>query len=210
MSDQFYLQDSRTDLGDRLMFWRDGGGYTSNIDEAEAFTRERAVSQHQSRETDIPWPKAYIDARSQRACDCQYVSREDADALPVLGSDELLYAQLTRHWNGNDLIWLTMGGDHDADLAVAKRLSVTDAAELAMARADYVMWSQAYIDRHSRPVVTRAATNIKDALRGTGIKLVKPRPPRRDVYNCHGCGRFLSVYQMYGGDCPNCGADNLP
>ncbi|WP_282338586.1 hypothetical protein [Pseudomonas sp. PS02288] len=36
MSDLFFLQDSRSKVGSRAMFWRAGGGYTSNLDEVVA------------------------------------------------------------------------------------------------------------------------------------------------------------------------------
>ncbi|MFG0851903.1 hypothetical protein ACF8R4_12950 [Pseudomonas sp. FYR_2] len=36
---QFYLQDSRSHVGDGLMFWALGGGYTTNLDKAELFTQ---------------------------------------------------------------------------------------------------------------------------------------------------------------------------
>ena len=36
MTDLFYLQDSRSNVGSRAMFWRAGGGYTTNLDEAES------------------------------------------------------------------------------------------------------------------------------------------------------------------------------
>jgi hypothetical protein len=209
MSEAFYLQDSRTTVGDRLMFWaKDAKGYTSDLSKAHVYTREEAEGQHRSRESDVPWPKGYIDARSQRACDCQYVKREDPAATP--GSDDLCYVQLDGRWNGNDMVWLTTAGDHDADLGLARRLTLYEAAVLAMTAPGYVVWAKAYIDQLSRPVVTTAGTSIKDALRGTDIKLVRPRRPRRDTYNCHGCGRFLSVHQVYGSDCPHCGEDNRP
>lgn len=44
MNQQFYLQDSRTDVGDGLMFRALGSGYTTNLDKAELFTREQACS----------------------------------------------------------------------------------------------------------------------------------------------------------------------
>ncbi|HCF5858715.1 TPA: hypothetical protein NIH27_006184, partial [Pseudomonas aeruginosa] len=45
MTDLFYLQDSRSNVGSRAMFWRAGGGYTTNLDEAETFTSAHAVRQ---------------------------------------------------------------------------------------------------------------------------------------------------------------------
>lgn len=72
----FYLQDSRSYAGNSMMWWRRGGGYTSNVMEAEAMSGDRVVAQNQCRHTDIPWPKDYIDARTHVAVDVQRTKRE--------------------------------------------------------------------------------------------------------------------------------------
>ncbi|WP_025517582.1 hypothetical protein [Bordetella trematum] len=79
MADLFYLQDSRSYVGNDMLFWRpDGGGYTTDLREAATYTREEAQEKHNSRATDIPWPKGYIDAKTRPACDMQYVRRDEA------------------------------------------------------------------------------------------------------------------------------------
>ncbi len=78
-TDEFYLQDSRSYVGNDMLFWaKDGNGYTTDLRKAEVYSRADAVAQHQSRETDIPWPKDYIDAKTRPAVDVQYVKREEA------------------------------------------------------------------------------------------------------------------------------------
>jgi hypothetical protein len=77
----FYLQDSRGSgcVGNDLLFWaKDGKGYTTAIEEAHVFTLEKAMSQHRSRPTDIPWPVAYIQARKRSVADHQYCSIKEA------------------------------------------------------------------------------------------------------------------------------------
>lgn len=125
--DEFYLQDSRGYVGNDVLWWaKEGKGYTTNLHEAHVFTKDEAVKQHDCRETDIPWPKDYIDAKTRPAVDMQYIDR-------------------------------------------------------------------------------------KEALRGTGIKLKKPQRPRRPIYRCFGCGRFLTEADNYSASgCPKCGQDNRP
>lgn len=77
-ADEFYLQDSRNYVGNDMMFWAKGGGYTTDMRKAQVYTKAVAVRLHQMRETDIPWPKEYIDARTRPAVDMQYVKRADA------------------------------------------------------------------------------------------------------------------------------------
>lgn len=79
MEDLYYLQDSRDHVGNDVLFWAKGSsGYTTNIDKAELFTKEQAVSQNKCRETDIPWPKSYIDKKTIPAVDMQYINRNEA------------------------------------------------------------------------------------------------------------------------------------
>lgn len=76
MSDLFYLQDSRSYVGNDVMWWALGGnGYTTDLRLAQTYTREEALAMHQARESDIPWPKDYIDGKTRPAVDFQYLSR---------------------------------------------------------------------------------------------------------------------------------------
>lgn len=71
----FYLQDSRSYVGNDLLFWAIGGGYTTDVSKADVFGQEDAQKQHDQRKTDIPWPKEYIDAHTRPAVDMQYLHR---------------------------------------------------------------------------------------------------------------------------------------
>lgn len=208
MTDRFYLQDSRSNLSDRLMFWREGGGYTSNVREAEVFTRERAVNLHENRESDIPWPADYVDARTHSAVDMQYVDRSAFGAMPL--GDAQCLIQVARRYNGNDIVWLLADGGRGANLDDARVVSCEEARELCMGEDGYVAWNSAYIDQHARQVVSCTDVSRQEALRGTGITLVKPRPPRKDTCRCHGCGRFIAELDIWAGSCPHCGEDNRP
>ncbi|MBY0475452.1 MAG: hypothetical protein K2Q13_10400 [Nitrosomonas sp.] len=73
--DQFYLQDSRGNVGNDMLFWaKDGKGYTSDFNKAHVFTRDQAFKQNKCRDTDIPWPRRYIDSISRPAVDFQYAN----------------------------------------------------------------------------------------------------------------------------------------
>jgi len=77
MSDQlFYLQDSRGYVGNDVLWWvKDGNGYTTDLSKAHIYTKAEAVARHAARETDIPWPKDYIDGKTRPAVDMQYIKR---------------------------------------------------------------------------------------------------------------------------------------
>ncbi|WP_081103785.1 hypothetical protein [Burkholderia anthina] len=80
MSNQFYLQDSRAYVGNDVLWWAEKGcgGYTTDLRKARLFTREEAQAKHNARETDIPWPKEYIDSKTRPAVDMQYIDRNEA------------------------------------------------------------------------------------------------------------------------------------
>ena len=78
-ADQFYLQDKRTYVGNDLLFWaKNGKGYTTDLHKAHIYTKEEAFKQNQMRETDVPWPKEYIDSKVRPAVDHQYVDIKEA------------------------------------------------------------------------------------------------------------------------------------
>ena len=206
MSDLFYLQDSRSNTGSRAMFWRSGGGYTSNLDEAEQFTSECAVKQFESRETDLPWPVTYVRARAEIGVDCQYVTRSEAEAYR--NEDGRVYLSYPHNWDGNDLIWLGgTGPTSNLEDAIHPGGSLARAFQ----SEGFELWPCGYIVERSRPVVRASQLNHKQALREVSLSLPKIKRPktRRYLTNCGGCGRFLSERQVYG-DCSNCGENNAP
>lgn len=73
----YYLQDARWSalVGNCPSFWREGGGYTTNLDEAERFTLEAAMKQHKCRETDLPWLCTEVDKLRRPTVDCQFMPR---------------------------------------------------------------------------------------------------------------------------------------
>lgn len=208
MPDYFYLQDSRSNVGSRAMFWRDGGGYTSNLDEAEQFTRERAVGQFESRESDLPWPVDYVRARAEVGVDSQYLTRSEAEAYR--NEDGRVYVAYVREWDGNDLVWR---GNEGPTANLEDAIHPGAAYTGGYVALGFELWPCGYITERSRPVVRAALLDHKKALRSVGLKLPKLKRPRHRSYNCRincdGCGRFISERQRFE-DCPNCGTRNAP
>jgi hypothetical protein len=79
VSDQFYLQDSRSYCGNDVFWWaKKANGYTTDLRQAQVFTKEEVQKMHDARETDIPWPKEYIDAKTRPAVDVQHIKKTEA------------------------------------------------------------------------------------------------------------------------------------
>jgi len=66
-------------VGNDVLWWaKEGKGYTTDLSKAETYTMQDAQNQHNCRETDIPWPKDYIDGKTRPAVDMQYINRKAA------------------------------------------------------------------------------------------------------------------------------------
>jgi len=204
----YLVQDSRSLTGDRLMFWAAAGGYTSDVVKAERFTLKQAVKQNQSRETDIPWPLAYLEERTEWSVDHQYVKPDEVAAELLKATKAHLYAR--GQWNGNDLIFLTGDGQLSDDLRKAEPFPMAIAVGWAAKDRHRVsVIPQALAVLLSRKVVANPNVSIKVALKGTGITLAKPYKSRNRYFpiKCMQCGCFISSFQMYT-ECPKCDAYN--
>lgn len=80
----FYIQDTRQFVGNCPMWWGPNGrGYVTRLDEAGRYTEQEAIKQNRTRDTDIPWPCAEIDAIARQTVDLQHM-RPRAERLAEL------------------------------------------------------------------------------------------------------------------------------
>lgn len=206
-SSQFYLQDSRSFVGNNVQWWaKDGNGYTTDLSRAHIFTRKDAIGQHECRASDIPWTKAYIDGKPRQVVDMQYLKKAEAADM-----DGPFYLQDNSDFDGNDVFWLSINGaKRSTDITQAATFNREEVARLCQSCGNYIAWPKAYVDGKTRPAVKRQHIDREEALAGTGIVLRKPERPKPNRLQCGACKRFLSVAQLWSGECPNCGADSRP
>ncbi|MFZ6747256.1 hypothetical protein ACO0LC_28940 [Undibacterium sp. JH2W] len=203
MEQLYYLQDSRSLTGACMMFWaQDGKGYTSDLRKAHVYTKDEAVSQHRSREADIPWPKAYIDAHKHRAVDHQHL--KDDETTPYFANPDCVFVfQVDGFWNGNDVYW-----QYDEGNPPGPNFNKAISERYLLPRL--IPWPADYIETKARPVVHIHNVSLKQALKGTGITIIKPQKHRAPPLRCSGCNRFMSLHQFWSGDCRKCGMDSRP
>ena len=81
MSDQlFYIQDTRTLVGNCVLWWRaDGQGYTTDLTDAGKF---REGDGYGSRETDVRWPVEIIDRIARPRVDFQALEHRERKVAP--------------------------------------------------------------------------------------------------------------------------------
>lgn len=77
MSRQYYIQDTRDFIGNSIIWWRDGGGYTDRIDDAEIFSESDALEITKGRNPHEPWLKSYIDSRTFKAVNAQDIKSKN-------------------------------------------------------------------------------------------------------------------------------------
>lgn len=200
--EQFILQDSRGLIGSRISWWREGGSYTTDLNQAEVFTRDDAMSQHASRWSDIPWPLGFVRPRHEMAVDFQYVT---IHWVPR-GGTELCYVAARFHFDGNDIFWLS-GDALTTDLTKASVYTLDEAFSHFGSEASAFtrqIWPKAYVDARARPVASAVTMSVDEALAGTGITLQRPLPQRRMTPKCGGCGQFVTADQAPSGICRHC------
>lgn len=126
-------------------------------------------------------------------------------------SGQLFYLQDSRGYVGNDVLWWAKGGNgYTTDLSKAKIYTLHGAQIANNSRETDIPWPKEYIDGKTRPAVDMQYIRRDEALVGTGIVLHKPPKQKKEVPNCHKCGRFLSESQLWSGECRWCGEDNRP
>lgn len=194
----FYLRDSRGDTGSSAMFWAASGGYTTDLNRAEKFTREKALGQHGSRETDEPLRCDLVDGLSYRAVDCQYI--EGADCYD---HSNCYVIQVKGSWDGNNIKFVSREGGHTYDYDKAELVGGDHSTEIS---GSQIMLSKEALDKIARPVVKAERLNIPLLFKFAGIKFKKPRKARpttgKTRHNCPGCAKFVWDYNPY--DAPFC------
>lgn len=127
-----------------------------------------------------------------------------------MSDQNLFYLQDSRSYVGNDILWWGKKGcGYTTDLSKAEVYTKEDAVGQHQCRESDRPWPKDYIDQRIRPAVDMQYTNIDEALKGTGVSLIKPRKPKKETYKCDSCGRFVTEVDFYekvyhGHPCSKC------
>lgn len=192
----FYLQDSRSNVGTNVSFWRKGGaGYGCGLGELETYTLEEAQRQHDCRETDIPLLKELVDKLSISAVDCQVLPESE----PIDNNGEYVI-QIKGHWNGNDILFVG-GYQRTYNYESAKIFTIEEVNRHYSDANIYHFFSKTAIDEISRRTFQEENIDKYRMIRKPGIKLKKPKRARyttgKSRGNCPVCGRITWDYNPY-------------
>lgn len=204
MTKQYYLRDTRSNVGSNAQFWNEKGGYTTNLKAAEVFSEEQALRLHRTRETDLPVAVEFIAGKTRQRVDCQ-----DVNPSPTLRDSDKHVVILNGRWDGNDVLFVgeNIFTFNFEDVVV---FDLEEACELCTTNPNLRIHPYDDMAAIARTTIDAKHLDPKACADFAGFTLNEPPKPRKPVYRCEGCGVFMSEYQRYVSDCRNCGTDNRP
>lgn len=203
MSQSFYLQDSRSNVGSSCLFWaKDGCGYTSDLNKAHVYTLEEAQRKFNSRHTDVPLCKDLVDELATVRVDCQYLDGFGKKS----GCDEYVIC-INGDWDGNDVYWLTLdfkSVNYKSSAVFSHKSALLRSWELVEQGFDSTIYAKPDIDVIARRTFQASSINERRMITAAGIR--KPKRPRirqttgKTRGNCPHCGCItwgLNPYEAY-------------
>lgn len=78
MSKTYFIQDTRSYVGNSVLWWRaDGKGYTTDLEDAWEVDEDKACRIERNRETDKAWPADVARAAARTHVDVQRLPARD-------------------------------------------------------------------------------------------------------------------------------------
>ena len=191
------------------MFWKiNGAGYSSNLNDAEIFSKEEAQKYAVRQYHFIPLSKTEVDKIVSIRVDCQYLD-ETADTY----INNWVLVRLQR-WDGNDVYFRT---DHISDDALsykaARVYTKSDALKvIKKSGGKYKAYPLSHIKTIARRTIAYENVSIRIMTQNSGIKYRAPRKQRetsgKTRMNCPRCGQINWQYNPYDFDgCKNARCD---
>ena len=194
MENEFYLRDTRSDVGSTCMFWAKGGcGYTSDLSRAEIFDHAAAQNYANEKRHFIPLSKVKVDALATIRVDMQLLK------LNVDFSEGIIIHRYAGQYDGNDIFFDDGDGGHTTDYSKAKVFDMDGA--LAMSNRGGFALSKSFLDSICRPTLQAKNVNHRKMMTSAGIKYRAPRKSAatsgKTRGNCPECGKITWDYNPY-------------
>jgi hypothetical protein len=186
---QFYLRDTRSNVGSTCTFWAKGGcGYVSDLDRAEVFSREDAQKYADRRNHFVPLSKAKVDGVARVRVDMQYLK------MDVDFSKGIIIHRNSGCYDGNDIYFDDGAGGVTANYDEAKVYSLGDDFTK---HAGFAL-SKKFLDAICRRTIQAKSVNHRKMITASGIKYQAPRKQRMTTGktrgNCPECGKITWSY----------------
>ncbi len=205
MKDRFYFACLRDNVGGNVAWWAKSGGYTTNVSNAESYSRvdaQRMWNGH--REFDMPISADHVDPQTVLKVDMQYVPNE-SQIIQDVG-----YVGFARQrYKGNDLYFISDDG-LTIDFNQAKMFTAVEARQAG----EYVFLPYELVNAQARKTFDFSKYNRRTMTQGAGLKTPAHilRARRRKLsnkvrMNCPVCGKIawqLNPYHFDACSDPTC------
>jgi hypothetical protein len=195
MEEQFYLRDTRSNLGSTCLFYgKNGNGYTSNLNDAEVFSHAEAQRYADKQEHFIPLSKSKVDALTISRIDMQYLEPSDD-----MSCGAVLQLRPTEY-DGNDIFFCDEKGQVTVNYDEAKVFHQSDDIVQFMIGRNGVIHSKRFLDSIVRRSLQVKNVNHRKMITAAGIKYRKPRESKatgKVRSNCPKCGRLVWGYNPH-------------
>ena len=195
---EFYLRDTRSDVGSTCMFWKkNGNGYGSSLVGAEVFTHEEAQKYADRKDHFIPLSKIQVDKVATIRVDMQLLE------LNCDFSEGMIVHRYPGQYDGNDIFFDNGTEGYTANYSEAKVYDSMGAI-IALQNQSGAVLSKKFLDAICRPTLQAENVNHRIMMTSAGIKRRAPRKGRPTMGkfrgNCPVCGKITWDYNPYEND----------
>lgn len=199
MKDRFYLACFRDNVGSNVAWHSfNGGGYSTNIDSADVYTREEAQKAWEmAREFDQPISADHVDKLAVWKVDHQNVS-----CKTIIDDSTHFVAYKQGRWDGNDLYWMNKYFGLTTDFKRSSLMTAKEAKAFLKSEPSFTVIPFLQADAVKRRTFAFNLYHPRKMVQGAGlvmpkrIRLQRNRKPNpKSKLNCPACGKF--VWQLH-------------
>lgn len=192
----FYKANGK--VGSTVLFWADGGGYVSDLDKAEIFTKEDAQTDIDNgwlRDNDeFPLSVERVNELAEWRIDHQYVEKTYPEFTDP--NDEYVF-YLKGEFNGNDLYFSNLVG-FVLDYSLAISVSGEKLESYLSKGNNYVFVPRYHADEIARRTFQVKNINRRKMISGAGLIGLRKKRERKTTgktrTNCIICGKIVWDY----------------
>lgn len=218
MEHTFYKANGVVAGSPTVLFWRVGdAGYTSNLDEAEIYTREEMQKEADNKwfrgDEEVPLSVSLVNEVSQWRVDSQYVDLKEKVYPTIKDPNDEYVAVLRRHWCGNDLIFSSIReiSGRTSNYESAHSFNEAKIKEYMEESSDFGHWvivPKYLTDEVARRTFQKENIDRRKMITAAGVTGVHKERKRSTTskvpMNCPECGRINWQYDPHQFDeCAN-------
>lgn len=192
---EFYLQDTRSNVGSSCTFWaKNGCGYTTNLDNSEVFSHADAQKYADRGDHFVPLSKSKVDEVATVRVDMQYLK------LNVDFTEGCVIHRYVGSYDGNDIFFDDGKSRATANYNEAKVYASIEDVQ-ALDNQSGAVLSKGFLDTICRRTIQDENINHRKMVTSAGIKYRRPRKHSKTTGkirgNCPACGKITWDYNPF-------------